>query len=118
MVDFRELRRKKLQEQKENPFAAAQKFLNQYWGDEGHSEMVKKAMEEVAKETTWTLKAGMEALNTVAQSPQFSDQQVMDLVIWYANYPLENPSGEAARSWLVEAAAMIKKVIETYDQNP
>ncbi|MCB9234959.1 MAG: hypothetical protein H6581_25110 [Bacteroidia bacterium] len=93
------------------PLEITQKFIHEFWGDESQMEAVERDMRQLKEQKSPWLEIGLRALEAVLVDPGISDQKLISLVEGDANYPLENPSGATARAWLVEAAAMIRRVI-------
>jgi hypothetical protein len=110
MTDMPEILKAKLNAPLGLPLEAARQFLRRYWGDEGILDAIRVDMEDTIAFNPKPVVQGLQAIEGLLADPP-SDGTLLDLVLWDANHPLDDPSAESAKQWLGEMAEFVRDVL-------
>jgi|GEM_PF-3061056 len=110
MTDMREIFKAILNAPPKPPLEEAIHFLSGYWGDEGMLDAIHAEMEETIAFNPRSVVRGLQAIETLLLDPP-ADGTLLDMVLWDANHPLDDPSEESAKIWLREMAEFVRDVL-------
>ena len=110
MTDMPEILKAKLNAPPSPPFEEARQFLRRYWGDEGILDAIRVQMEDTISFNPKLVVHGLQAIETLLADPP-ADGTLLDMVLWDANHPLDDPNEESAKTWLREMAEFVRDVL-------
>ena len=84
--------------------------MRRYWGDEGILDAIRVQMEGTISFSPKLVVQGLQAIETLLAHPP-ADGMLLDMVLWDANHPLDNPSEESAKTWLRRTAEFVRDVL-------
>jgi hypothetical protein len=97
------------------PLDTARQFLRSYWGDEGMMDAVREDLKKTVAISPRSVIQGLQSIESVLATSH-EPGTLLNMVLWDANHPLENPNDEAARRWLLEVVDLVRNVLG--DQQP
>ena len=110
-MSIRDKFKQKIQQQKNNPLDTARSFLVSYWSDEQDIEAIENDLRNRISVNPYGIKSGLDALNTILKDEEIDDQKIINLVVWDANHPLDDPSVLEAKKWLRQAVVFVEQII-------
>ena len=110
MPGMPEILRTKLNAPPSPPLEEARKFLQFYWGDEGMLDAIRAQMKDTITFNPRSIVRGLQAIEALLVDPP-PEGKLLDVVLWDANHPLDNPSEDLAKTWLREMAEFVRNVL-------
>ncbi|MEH1766432.1 hypothetical protein [Nostoc sp.] len=109
-MDIPEIIKNKLNTTSKPSLEEARQFLRRYWGDETMLDEIRIQMENTVSFSPSSVIRGLEAIEAVLVTP-LPDGTLLDMVLWDANYPLDDPSEGSAKAWLKDISEFVRNVL-------
>jgi hypothetical protein len=109
-MDIPEILKNKLNAASKPPIEEAKQFLRRYWGDEAMLDAIRIQMENTISFSPSSIVRGLVAIEALLATP-LPDGTLLDMVLWDANHPLDDPSEQSAKVWLQEIAEFVRDVL-------
>jgi hypothetical protein len=114
-MDIPESLKNRLNATSKPPLEEAKQFLRRYWGDETRLDVIRTEMEDTISFNPISIVRGMVAIETLLATP-LPNGTLLDMVLWDANHPLDDPGEKSAKIWLQEIVEYVRDVLG--DQQP
>jgi hypothetical protein len=114
-MDIPEILKNKLNATSKLSIEDAKQFLRRYWGDETMLESIRTQMENTISFSPRSIVRGLLAIEVLLATP-LPNGTLLDIVLWDANHPLDDPSEQSAKIWLQETVEFVRSVLG--DQQP
>jgi hypothetical protein len=104
--------RKRLAGNDRDPVADLRKFIGIFWGSDLENDTITRLMTSMPTGKSSLISKGIAAGNKILAERCYDDELVQ-IVLWEANVPIEEPLADAARNWLKEKLEWTEALVET-----
>ncbi len=110
--DFRKL----MNQRNTNPIENLKKFIGVYYANSFDVEEIKGLMKQILSYNKITIENGLEAAKIVLEDSKY-DQELIEMILWEANQPLQEPLKDQAKTWLKEQIVFTEKILNEFKKN-
>jgi hypothetical protein len=114
-MDIPESLRNAMNVSSRTPLEEAQRFLCRYWADGDVPDAISAQLNETISYNPSSVIQGLLAIELLLKT-SLPDEALLNMVLWDANHPLDEPSEKSAKLWLKEVTEFVRAVLG--DQQP